>query len=282
MGLGPDGELRYPSNHYKKLNGSVGSVPGVGEFQCYDKNMLSNLKNSAEANGNPLWGLGGPHDVPNYNQSPDANTFFIDNGGSWETSYGDFFLSWYSNNLISHGNALLSFASTTFRDNNVTVSGVIPLMHSWCGMRSHPAELTAGIYNTVARDGYEEISEMFAKNYCKMIVPGLEISDSRSSPELLIDRIMTSCMKHNVRVSGKNLRICGGLEGFSGLKNLVDENMMMDSFTYLRMGAQFFSPEHFCSFTELIRSINQPSLSFEDLRDENVAEVETNRQMQMA
>ncbi|KAJ6989513.1 inactive beta-amylase 9-like [Populus alba x Populus x berolinensis] len=61
VGLGPDGELRYPS--HRQL-ASHGNILGVGEFQCYDKNMLNLLKEKAEATGNPLWGLGGPHDAP--------------------------------------------------------------------------------------------------------------------------------------------------------------------------------------------------------------------------
>lgn len=81
MGLGPDGELRYPSHHPLPDNSH-----GVGEFQCYDKNMLSFLKQNAEESGNPLWGLGGPHDAPTYEHSPNSTCFFKD-GGSWESPY---------------------------------------------------------------------------------------------------------------------------------------------------------------------------------------------------
>lgn len=34
MGMGPCGELRYPS--YPESNGTW-RFPGIGEFQCYDK-----------------------------------------------------------------------------------------------------------------------------------------------------------------------------------------------------------------------------------------------------
>ncbi|MCI36365.1 inactive beta-amylase 9-like [Trifolium medium] len=34
------------------------------------------------------------------------------------------------------------------------------------------------------------------------------------------------------------------------------------------MGAYFFSPEHFPSFTELVRSLNQPKLHLDDLPTE--------------
>uniref|UniRef100_A0A7N0UGB0 Beta-amylase n=1 Tax=Kalanchoe fedtschenkoi TaxID=63787 RepID=A0A7N0UGB0_KALFE len=295
MGLGPNGELRYPSHHHTAPDGSV---QGVGEFQCYDRNILSHLKQHAEAAGNPLWGLGGPHDAPSYNQSPNHNPFFKDNGGSWESPYGDFFLSWYSNQLASHGNALLSMASSTFSHKDVTVSGVVPLVHSWFKTRSHPAELTAGFYNTAGRDGYDVVAEIFARNSCKMILPGMDLSDEHqpqgcaSSPESLLAQVMSSCLKHKVEISGQNSSISQVPAGFKMIKkNLLDDNAVVDLFTYQRMGALFFSPENFRSFTELVRSLSQPSMDFDDLPSVNAkaaetkqvaAKVEANLQMEAA
>lgn len=271
MGLGPGGELRYPS-HHKRAKSS--KILGVGEFQCYDKNMLNLLKQHAESNGNPLWGLGGPHDAPSYDQFPYATNFFNDHVGSWESPYGNFFLSWYSSQLLSHGDRLLSLASTTFNDTPVTAYGKVPLMHSWYKTRSHPAELTAGFYNTVNRDGYEAAAEMFARNSCKMILPGMDLSDkhqpqaSLSSPELLHAQIRTACRKHGVEVSGQNSLISKAPHGFEQIKkNILDENVV-DLFTYQRMGADFFSPEHFPAFTKFVRDLNQPELHADDLPQE--------------
>ncbi|PQQ19422.1 inactive beta-amylase 9 [Prunus yedoensis var. nudiflora] len=267
MSLGPDGELRYPSHHRLVKN----KIAGVGEFQCYDESMLSNLKQHAEATGNPLWGLGGPHDVPNYDQSPNSSNFFMDHGGSWEFPYGDFFLSWYSNQLISHGDRLLSLASSTFTDAEVTIYGKVPLIHSWYKTRSHASELTSGFYNTSSRDGYEAVAQMFARNSCKMILPGMDLSDenqpqdSLSSPELLLSQITTACRKHGVEIAGQNSSVSGGRGGFQQIKkNLMGENVM-DLFTYQRMGAEFFSPEHFPSFSKFVWTLNQPALQSDDL-----------------
>ncbi|XP_062176191.1 inactive beta-amylase 9 [Alnus glutinosa] len=271
MGLGPGGELRYPSHHRQAKSNKI---PGVGEFQCYDKNMLSILKQHAEATGNPLWGLGGPHDAPTYDQSPNTNNFFRDDGGSWESPYADFFLSWYSNQLISHGNRLLSLASSSFSETAATVYGKVPLMHSWYKTRSHPSELTAGYYNTISRDGYEAVAEMFARNSCKMILPGMDLSaehqphESLSSPELLLADIRTSCRKHGVEVSGQNSSASGAAGGLEQIKkNLLGETAV-DLFIYQRMGAYFFSPEHFPSFTAFVRNLNQPELQSDDLPEE--------------
>ena len=52
VGLGPAGELRYPA--YPEGDGRW-RFPGVGEFQCYDKYMLADLKQAADAIGRPEW-----------------------------------------------------------------------------------------------------------------------------------------------------------------------------------------------------------------------------------
>lgn len=55
VGLGPAGELRYPS--YPEGDGRW-RFPGVGEFQCYDRYMLDSLRKAAEAAGHPEWWVG--------------------------------------------------------------------------------------------------------------------------------------------------------------------------------------------------------------------------------
>ncbi|KAK7387859.1 hypothetical protein VNO78_22655 [Psophocarpus tetragonolobus] len=262
MGLGPDGELKYPSHSHK--------THGIGEFQCYDQHMLSFLKQQAEASGNPLWGLGGPHDASTYDQSPNSNSFFRD-GGSWESPYGDFFLSWYAEQLITHGDCLLSLAASTFSDTGVRVYGKIPLMHSWYRTQSHPSELTAGFYNTIKRNGYEPVVKMFSRNSCKIILPGMDMSDTclphemLSSPDMLLAQIIESCRKHGVKVSGQNISESGALGGFDQIKKNLCAGNVLDLFIYQRMGARFFSPKHFPSFTEFVRSLNQLQLHLDIL-----------------
>jgi len=52
VGMGPAGELRYPS--YPEGDGRW-RFPGVGEFQCYDAYMLADLKREADLVGEPEW-----------------------------------------------------------------------------------------------------------------------------------------------------------------------------------------------------------------------------------
>ncbi|KAI4303210.1 hypothetical protein MLD38_038867 [Melastoma candidum] len=260
MGLGPDGELRYPS--LQGCESSQVERVGAGEFQCYDRNMLKLLKEAAEACGNPLWGLGGPHDASGYDKSPSSNRFFKDKGGSWESLYGEFFLTWYSNQLIRHGDRLLSLASSIFGDSGVTVSGKIPLAYSWNEIDSHPLELTAGYYSTVNRDGYEEMAKMFAKNSCMVMLPGMDIRDD--SARQLLGQIRAACRKHQVRVSGENSLLEGDIEQVKDVCTADD----IDSFFYQRMGACFFSPEHFPQFTAFVGSTKRPRPHPDDIPKE--------------
>ncbi|KAJ4908158.1 Inactive beta-amylase 9 [Raphanus sativus] len=271
LGMGPDGELKYPSHQHET------SLSGAGEFQCYDEHMLSALKHYAESTGNPLWGLGGPHDAPAYDQQPHSTSFFSD-GGSWESQYGDFFLTWYSSLLTSHADRVLSVASSAFSGSGVSISGKLPLLHQWNKLRSQPSELTAGFYGSNGHDRYEAVAEIFAKNSCGMIVPGMDLSDehqspaSLSSPESLLADIKTSCKKQGVVVSGQNsaASVSGGFERI--VENLKDESVGIDLFTYQRMGALFFSPEHFHAFTVFVRNMNQVELSSYDQAGEDEAQ----------
>jgi len=113
VGLGPAGELRYPS--YPEGDGRW-RFPGIGEFQCYDRYMLDDLRSAARAVGRPEWGHGGPHDSGNYTKCPWETGFFHPNHGSYKTDYGDFFLSWYSGLLIRHGDRMLDVVGGLIRE----------------------------------------------------------------------------------------------------------------------------------------------------------------------
>ncbi|KAG2493073.1 hypothetical protein HYH03_008736 [Edaphochlamys debaryana] len=109
VGAGPCGELRLPS--YVEANGW--RFPGAGEFQCYDRRALASLAQAAREAGHPEWGYTGPHDAGEYNSTPEHTGFFAHNG-SWNTPYGRWFLEWYSNCLLKHGERLLGVASQVF------------------------------------------------------------------------------------------------------------------------------------------------------------------------
>ncbi|KAL6659904.1 hypothetical protein ACP70R_002028 [Stipagrostis hirtigluma subsp. patula] len=161
VGMGPAGELRYPS--YPESNGTW-AFPGIGESQCYDRYMLSSLRAAAEAVGKPEWGHGGPGDAGSYKDWPEDTPFFRREGG-WNTEYGQFFMSWYSQMLLEHGERILSGASSVYTGTpGVKISVKVAGIHWHYGTRSHAAELTAGYYNTRTHDGYLPIARMLGRH----------------------------------------------------------------------------------------------------------------------
>ncbi|CAA6654218.1 unnamed protein product [Spirodela intermedia] len=176
VGLGPDGELKYPSQQPAPRNKQVA---GVGEFQGHREPFLGSLRSPRR---------------PHYNESPESTNFFKEHGGSWDTPYGNFFLSWYSSQLVAHGDRILSVASAAFGDLPLIVYGKLPVMHAWYKHRR---------------------CEVFARHSCGMILPAMDLSDehqppaSRSSPEALVAQIMRACEKHGVVVSGENSSLRG-------------------------------------------------------------------------
>ncbi|MCL7023982.1 hypothetical protein MKW94_009522 [Papaver nudicaule] len=115
VGLGPCGELRYPS--YPVKHGW--RYPGIGEFQCYDKYLMKNLKKAAEARGHSFWAHG-PENAGCYTSQPHETGFFCD-GGDYDSYYGRFFLNWYSQVLIEHADRVLSLAKLAFEGTRIAV-----------------------------------------------------------------------------------------------------------------------------------------------------------------
>ncbi|KAJ4955597.1 hypothetical protein NE237_012380 [Protea cynaroides] len=94
--------------------------------------------------------------------------------------------------------------------------------------------------------------------------------ESLSSPELLLAQMKAACRKHGVMISGEN-SAAGTPEGLEQIKKNMcgkDEDLVvLDSFTYQRMGAHFFSPGHFPKFTEFARRVLAPELHSDDHPD---------------
>jgi len=80
--------------------------------QCYDQYMLKSLRKAAEERGHTIWARG-PDNVGTYNSQPHETGFFCD-GGDYDGFYGRFFLNWYSQALVDHGNRVLSMAKLAF------------------------------------------------------------------------------------------------------------------------------------------------------------------------
>ena len=94
----------------------------------------------------------------------------------------------------------------------------------------------------------------------------MDLSDEHRTPESLIAQIMTACGRYGVEVSGENSSLTNGAKGLEKIKDtLLRGEMKAGKFTYQRMGAYFFSPEHFPAFTQFVRSFERSELQADDL-----------------
>ncbi|KAJ4955969.1 hypothetical protein NE237_012752 [Protea cynaroides] len=272
VGMGPCGELRYPS--YPESNGTW-RFPGIGAFQCFDKYMRSSLRAAAEAFGKPEWGNGGPTDAGHYNNWPEDTPFFRKEGGGWNSSYGEFFLSWYSEMLLNHGERILSSAQSIFKGTGVKISVKVAGIHWHYGTRSHAPELTAGYYNTRFRDGYIPIARMLARNGAILNFTCIEMRDHEQpqdalcAPEKLVRQVVLASREANVPLAGENalprydeyaheqilhsssLNLGGDNEGKKG-----DEQEMC-AFTYLRMNPQLFQDDNWRKFVGFVKRMRE-------------------------
>lgn len=267
VGMGPAGELRYPS--YPEQNGTW-KFPGIGAFQCYDKYMLSSLKAAAEAHGKPEWGSTGPTDAGHYNNWPEDTQFFRKEGGGWDGPYGEFFLTWYSQMLLEHGDRILSSATSIFDNTGVKISVKVAGIHWHYGTRSHAPELTAGYYNTRFRDGYLPIAQMLARHGAIFNFTCIEMRDHEQpqealcAPEKLVKQVALATQKAQVPLAGENalprydeyaheqiIRASQlDVDGESGDREMC-------AFTYLRMNPHLFEPNNWRKFVGFVKKMKE-------------------------
>ncbi|GLT73937.1 hypothetical protein SLA2020_457650 [Shorea laevis] len=213
IGLGPFGELKYPS--FSERMGW--RYPGIGEFQCYDKYLQQSLRKAAKLRGHSFWARG-PDSAGHYNSRPQETGFFCERG-DYDSYYGRFFLSWYAQSLIDHADNVLSLASLAFEDTKIIIK--VPAVFWWYKTASHAAELTSGYYNPTNQDGYSPVFEALKKHSVtmKFMCSGLQVSsydndEGFADPEGLNWQVLNSAWDRGLSVAGENLLSCYDREGY--------------------------------------------------------------------
>ncbi|KAL3702312.1 hypothetical protein R1sor_020334 [Riccia sorocarpa] len=269
IGLGPCGELRYPS--YPETLGW--KYPGIGEFPVYDKYLQKALKKAAVARGHADWGRA-PDNAGSYNSKPQDTDFFRD-GGDYDSYYGRFFLKWYSDLLIKHGDNVLTLADHIFEGHKIAakVSGI----HWWYKTASHAAELTAGFYNPSNRDGYLPIAQMLAKHNAALNFTCVELRtlsqeegfpEAMADPEGLVWQVLNAAWDSGIPVASENALPCYDRDGYNKilenskpLKNPDGRHLV--AFTYLRLNPTLMEEHNlkeFAFFVNRLHGICRPLL----------------------
>ncbi|KAF5451589.1 hypothetical protein F2P56_026682 [Juglans regia] len=262
VGLGPCGELRYPSFPVKH----GWRYPGIGEFQCYDRYMLRSLKRAAEARGHSLWARG-PDNAGSYNSRPHETGFFCD-GGDYDGYYGRFFLKWYSQVLVDHGDRVLHLAKLAFE--GTCIAAKLPSIHWWYKTSSHAAELTAGFYNSCNRDGYAAIAAMLKKrgaalNFTFPLVQMLDrhedLLEALADPEGLVWQVLNAAWDVCIPVASENALPCLDRVGYNKILDYGKPTNDLDgrhflSFTYLRLSPLLMEQQNFVEFEGFVKRMH--------------------------
>jgi beta-amylase len=258
IGLGPAGELRYPSYQLDKW-----SFPGVGEFQCYDKYLLAELRQAAINAGKSDWGNGGPSNAGNYNNAPGQTGFFGPNGyDNYASAYGQFFLGWYAGRLVQHGDDVLSQAHRTFSSySNLTVAAKISGIHWLYKDPSHAAELTAG-YKNDQNQGYTAITKMFAKYNVWMDFTCLEMRDSEQpasclcGPEELVGQTLQAAKNAGIGYEGENALPRYDTSAYQQIQYESNRVMRIQGFDYLRLDSTLLSGGNWNNFISFVKQMH--------------------------
>jgi len=252
VGLGPAGELRYPSYPLSQWR-----YCGIGQFQASDPHALASLRASAEAAGREGWAQ-----PPNasaagtYNSKPQDTDFFSQ---GYESEQGRFFLEWYSSALKRHAAQVLSRAQAVFRG-KVSLAGKVAGVHWWYRSRSHAAEATAGYYNTNHRNAYAEIADVFkSAGNATLDFTCLEMRDEEqppecmSSPEQLVRQALSAAKEKGVRFSGENALRRQDEGSYHKILSYRDD---LESLTYLRLGQDLLEPDRLKLFSSFVRGMH--------------------------
>lgn len=238
VGLGPCGELRYPS--YQMC---YWTYPGAGTFQCFDVKMKERMKRELAVES--------PGSTGGYNATPKTSEF-------WRTGFAEpaakAFIEWYNKQLLDHGREVLEQASKAF--SNVALYGKLAGIHWWSMHPSRCAETTAGICSS-----YRSIAKMFAAFRTGMCFTCLEMTKNesmQSDPVALADEVLDAARDHQCAFSGENALECYDRHSFRRILSWCEKGMC--EFTFLRLTDALLERKHWRTFRHFIAAAHSPRI----------------------
>ena len=227
VGLGPCGELRYPSYLLSRWD-----FPGNGSFQCYDEEFKKIFKEDSEKAGHSEWTSPPTDTGDSYNEFPGGPEFWRT---GYTTDFGKHFLKWYTQKLIDHGRNVLKIAREVFP--KTKLSGKVAGIHWQYMHHARCAEATAGYYNTSYHNGYAKIAEMFRESEVDLCFTCLEMTGkdykANSDPEGLVSDVLREAHKRGLEFEGENALECYDWSSYNQI--LKWKSRGLSTFTFLRM-----------------------------------------------
>ncbi|KAJ6791363.1 beta-amylase [Iris pallida] len=264
VGIGPCGELRYPS--YPQNQGWV--FPGIGEFQCYDNNLREGFKVSAQYVGHPEWDL--PDDAGEYNDTP-SDTKFFGAGGTYLTEKEIFFLKWYSHTLIKHADSVLLIANIAFRGCKLQLAAKVSGIHWWYRDDSHAAELTAGYYNVRDHDGYSTLVRMISRHYGTLNFTFAEMrnleqsEETKNAPDQLVQQVFSDAWREKIEVGYESALDRYDKKAYNQILRIARPNgvnregvpkLRISTLTYLRLSDDLLETNNFNLFKIFVKKMH--------------------------
>lgn len=238
IGVGPHGQLRYPSFRYGKSD-----YCKTGEFQSNSLSisLLEKLDRSVD------WYYFFKKNFGNYIKHPNEKDFFnlnldseqkeecgyigisqyecevvkkctykqnlFDDNALWcfKTSFnykseiGKKFLKFYSNSLINHGERIMKIFRKIFPITRLSMK--FPSIHWFFKDENRAAEKIIGLQYGDSNEAYEKIFEMSKRNRFSLIFGGLGLDkeeECKSNPKLILNLMKDLSKKYSVNLIGEN------------------------------------------------------------------------------
>ena len=271
VGLGPCGELRYPSYVLTRWE-----FPGSGSFQCYDERFIDQFKEDAKKAGHEEWTSPPTDTGDSYNEFPGGPEFWRT---GYTTDFGKYFMGWYTDKLIEHGRNVLSIARGVFE--KTKLSGKVAGIHWQYMHHMRCAEATAGYYNTSYHNSYSKIASMFKENDIDLCFTCLEMTgkdySASSDPEGLVSEVLHEAQKHGLEFEGENAIERYDWSAYKQIINWVSKGL--STFTFLRMTKKLMEDKQtWDDFKEFTRQMhNDGKQDKEDQEYKPTKETETEK-----
>jgi beta-amylase len=235
IGMGPAGELRYPS--YNANDGW--SYPGRGKLQSYSGPAITSFQNAMQTKYgtisalNSAWGT----TLTGFNQvMPPSNGDSFFSTGGYNGTYGKDYLTWYQGVLTTHMSSIMTKAHADLDTFGVHMGGKMPGIHWQFGNPSvpHEAEDTAGLYN------YSTMIDQFKNSNVDLAFTALELQDNNvypyySQPQELVQNVANLCIQKGVPHDGENALAISGNQTLYNSAAFNTFNYGFNGFALLRL-----------------------------------------------
>jgi len=169
-------------------------------------------------------------------ESASRGFFATDGTGSWDTPYGKFFLTWYSRELVAHGERVLEIAIKEFAGVDSALGIKLAGIHWWHNHPSRAAQCAAGYYNAIhSSRSMNDISEEEAM-IARRPSPGIRKVPDDDKPSSTIPTIEDerTMLSHEPR-------------GYAQIVDMCARFGVELTFTCVEMRDTEHDPSHMCS-----------------------------------